>query len=203
VRFEEKRKKLSAEEKLDEAVEDLGGFGNFQIFAYLAVSSGLNACGFWFYQLGYLIQEPKYSCSLASGVNTANYDAICTTANICAGDPRITSSAIDWTNEASLHNWHLQYDLQCMPKAQQGLISSMFFLGWCVTLLWMPRLGDVYGRKKLILWDNFISLTMYLGVLVAPNIYVLAGLLFAWGFFASVRTNIGYCYLIELMPKKN
>lgn len=42
-------KPLTAEEKLDKAVEDLGGLGRFQVFAYVAISSGLNACGFWFY----------------------------------------------------------------------------------------------------------------------------------------------------------
>lgn len=111
------------------------------------------------------------------------------------------TSAIDWENEASMYNWHFKYDLQCMPKAQQGLISSMFFLGWCTTLLWMPRLGDIYGRKKLVLWDNFVSLVLYAGVFLAPSIYVLQAVLFAWGFFASIRTNIGFCYMIEMMPR--
>lgn len=43
------KKPLTPEEKLDQAIEDLGGLGQFQVFAYVAISSGLNACGFWFY----------------------------------------------------------------------------------------------------------------------------------------------------------
>ena len=142
------------EQKLDQAVTELGGFSKFQIFAFLAVSAGLNSNGFWFYQQAYLMQEPKYACDLARGVDLSQHDAICTSENICAKDSRITGHHINWDHEASLHNWHLDYDLMCMPKAQQGFASSMFWFGWCLTLLWMPRLGDVYGRKKLILYDN-------------------------------------------------
>lgn len=77
----------------------------------------------------------------------------------------------------------------------------MFWLGWCLTLLWMPRMGDTYGRKWLIAYNNLLSLALYLGVLFAPNIYFLGAVMFTWGFFNSTRTNIGFLYMTELMPK--
>ena len=46
---------MSQEDKLDNVIEQLGGFGKFQTFAYFAVSTGINSVGFWFYQLGYLM----------------------------------------------------------------------------------------------------------------------------------------------------
>ncbi len=55
------------EEKLDDVIEQLGGFGKFQTFAYFAVSTGINSVGFWFYSLAYLTQEPGYKCQLARG----------------------------------------------------------------------------------------------------------------------------------------
>ena len=75
------------EEKLDDVIEQLGGFGKFQTFAYLAVSTGINSVGFWFYQLGYLMQEPKYKCNLTPGSD----QSICTSENICEKDSRILS----------------------------------------------------------------------------------------------------------------
>lgn len=46
---------MTAEQKLDKQIEEIGGFGKFQLFAYFAVSTGINSLGFWFYQLGYLM----------------------------------------------------------------------------------------------------------------------------------------------------
>ena len=86
---------------------------------------------------------------------------------------------------------------------QIGLVSSLFFFGWASTLLWMPRLGDIYGRKWLIACVNLICLGLFLGVLFAPSIYFLATIIFLWGFFNSIRTNVNYVYMMELMPTKN
>ena len=91
----------------------------------------------------------------------------------------------------------------CWPKAQIGLISSMFFFGWCTTLLWMPRFGDVYGRKWLIAYNNILCLFLYLGVMFAPNVYFLATVIFLWGFFNSIRTNVNFLFMMELMPSKD
>ena len=93
----------SAEDKLDDCIEQLGGFGKFQLFAYFSVSASINSVGFWFYQLAYLMQEPKYKCEIQAGVSA---DGICTSENICAKDSRILRWEIDWDHENSLHNWH-------------------------------------------------------------------------------------------------
>ena len=92
--------------------------------------------------------------------------------------------------------------MMCWPKAQIGAVSSFFWLGWGVTLLWMPRLGDTYGRKLPVAYVSILSFILYLGVLYAPNIRVLGVVLFTFGFFNSIRTNVSYLYMIELMPKK-
>ena len=67
----------------------------------------------------------------------------------------------------------------------------------------MPRLGDIYGRKRLIAADTVVYLVLYFAVLFAPNVYVLGAALTAQGFFNSCRMNIGMIYLDELMPKKS
>ena len=90
----------------------------------------------------------------------------------------------------------------CWPKHQIGLICSLFWLGWCVTLLWVPRLGDVYGRKWMIAYNNCVSFVLYIATMYAPNVYVLGAVLFTWGIFNSCRTNIAFMYMLELMPKK-
>ena len=93
--------------------------------------------------------------------------------------------------------------MMCWPKANIGLISSQFMIGWCFTLLFIPRMGDVWGRKQMVAYCNFVSVVLYWLTLNSPNVYVLGTVLFTWGLFNSCRTNIGYLYMIELMPKKD
>jgi len=166
------------------------------LFAYLSVASGIHCVGFWVYQLGFLFQEPKYRCVLRDGADTS----VCTSANICAGDGRILDWSVDWAHDNSLHNWHEQFDLQCWPKAQIGFMSSLYFLGWCFAVLWTPRLGDVYGRKWVVTFNNLACLFIYLGVLFAPNVNFLAAVIFIDGLFMPVRTGVSFMYLMELVP---
>ena len=112
------------------------------------------------------MQEPKYKCSVTAGTD----QSVCTSENICAKDSRILSWSIDESHEATLDNWHRQFDMMCWPKAQIGLVSSLFWFGWCLTLLWMPRFGDIYGRKLPVAYVSVVSFVLYLGVLYAPSI---------------------------------
>lgn len=89
----------------------------------------------------------------------------------------------------------------CWPKQQIALVSALFWLGWCVTLLWVPRFADVYGRKWMIAYNNMVSLALYVATLFAPNVYFLGAVLFTWGIFNSIRTSVAFLYMIELMPK--
>lgn len=194
---------MSNEDKLDACIENLGGFGRFQKFAYFITSFSITGPGFWIYQMGYLMQEPRYLCQLAGSVSGSEADTICTSENICSGDSRILAWKIDESHESALQNWHKEFDLMCWPNRDISLIMSLYFLGWASTLLWMPRLGDVYGRKIMVAGSNAVSLVLFLGVLFAPNISFLCCMLFLWGCFDSCRSGIGYPYMIELMPKKH
>ena len=88
-----------------------------------------------------------------------------------------------------------------MPKAQIGLVCSAFWLGWCTTLLWMPRYGDIWGRRIITIITSFVYFFFYLGIFLAPNVYIIGGCLFIMGVFNSWRTNVGLIYCMELMPK--
>ena len=51
--------------------------------------------------------------------------------------------------------------------------------------------------------NNIVSLVLYWCTINSTNIEMLGTVLFIWGLFNSCRTNIGYLYMIELMPKKD
>jgi len=49
----------------------------------------------------------------------------------------------------------------CAKPWKVGFIGSAFFLGWVTTILWLPRLSDMYGRKKFFAAGMAANLLLY------------------------------------------
>jgi len=76
----------------------------------------------------------------------------CTFEQICsteAADP-ILSWQINAHSELTLKNWVTYFDLYCAPKYYVGLCGSLVFFGAALGCLFMPALGDKYGRWNVI-----------------------------------------------------
>ena len=65
----------------------------------------------------------------------------------------------------------------------------------------MPRLGDIYGRKMPFAINSIINTILYTMLMYTTDLYMMIGILFTFGLVNSIRTNIGYVYMVELMPK--
>ena len=91
--------------------------------------------------------------------------------------------------------------MMCAPEWKVGLLGSSLFIGWCATLLWLPRLADVYGRKRLFCLGTFLDLVLYTALMLTRNLDVMIGIIFTVGLFTSLRVNVGFVLLTELMPK--
>ena len=82
------------------------------------------------------------------------------------------------------------------------MLGSSYFIGWCLTLLWVPRLGDLLGRKKLF-WACMLCQTfLYVAMLFTKSLIGMTFIIGGFGVFNSIRVNIGFVYLMELLPKK-
>ena len=88
----------------------------------------------------------------------------------------------------------------CEPSWKVGLLGTMFFTGWCATLLWVPRLADVYGRKKLFLIGMALNLVLLVAMLITSDLQVMTVIAFLFGCACPMRRDIGYVYMIEMMP---
>lgn len=186
---------------LDKVMEDVGGFGRFQLLAYTVIAFGINSTGFWFYILGFLYQLPDYKCEVTPD-HDAKIDDICTRENICAGDNRIRNWKVDEDSNRSLDNWRQKLELDmCIDVWKPSLIASAFFIGWCVTLLWVPGLADVFGRRRLFASAMAFGAVIYTVMMFTSSLNVMIGMSFLMGSLSSVRLNVGYIYLMELMPK--
>lgn len=65
----------------------------------------------------------------------------------------------------------------------------------------MPRLSELYGRAKFFKFSMALNMLMY-SILMFSRSYSLNLIsIFIVGFFTSMRTGIGWPYLLELVPK--
>ena len=81
------------------------------------------------------------------------------------------------------------------------MLGSALFVGWCATLLWVPRLGDKFGRKWLFTLGMGGNFLCYNILMFTHNLNLMLFTIFCFGALSSIRINVGYVYLLELMPK--
>lgn len=66
--------------------------------------------------------------------------------------------------------------------------------------LFIPRLGDVLGRRLPFFVCLGVSLLVYLGLILSQNIFLTIALFFLLGLSTPGKSNIAYVYLLELVP---
>jgi MFS family permease len=75
----------------------------------------------------------------------------------------------------------------------------MFFIGWVVSLFFVPVLGDTYGRKWLFVIGMWMTVFTYLGVLITHSINTVTVLMFFYGVANGMRNSLGYVYMLEFV----
>lgn len=82
------------------------------------------------------------------------------------------------------------------------MLGSSYFIGWCLTLLWVPRFGDILGRKKLF-WGCMLCQTfLFVAMLFTKSLLGMTLVIGSFGVCNSIRVTIGFVYLMDLLPKK-
>ena len=107
---------------------------------------------------------------------------------------------MNWDSPESIHNWHQKFDLMCESKFKVGMIGSSFFIGWCLSLLWVPRLADIYGRKNLFRITQVVDFCLFTAIFVTSNLNIAIAIISGIGFTTSVRLAAGYIYMLEFFP---
>jgi MFS family permease len=120
---------------------------------------------------------------------------------------------VDYSKETSLHNWVSDLQLECksysiilinqigVSKTKIGFIGSSLFIGWTIAAIFLARVSDVYGRKRVFIYSMIGNDLAYLGLIISRNIDVNIVLIFLMGLFSVGRASVGYLYLQELIPK--
>lgn len=104
----------------------------------------------------------------------------------------------------NLYNWWTKFEIACKPQPNKAvsLIATIALLGLGISCLFLPRMGDIYGRKPIYVF----ALTLQLFVYIAANnvrnlkeIYAVAAFL---GPCVIGRMACGFLLLMEIVPKK-
>lgn len=88
-----------------------------------------------------------------------------------------------------------------------SLFSTTYFVGAALGALFIPPLSDVYGRRKIFLVSLIISSLNFGVQLVLPYpdewaLYILAVTFLVNGLMSAGRKSLGYCFFVELSPKR-
>ena len=78
----------------------------------------------------------------------------------------------------------------------------MWPLGMAVTVLWVPRLADIFGRRKVFIIGIICDAIFYTSMMLTHNYWVMMVTLFGFGLAASARMSVGFVYLCELCPSR-
>ena len=90
----------------------------------------------------------------------------------------------------------------CLPRTQQGLIGSIWFLGWVLTLPFIPRLADIYGRRRLVCFAPACYLLLWYALFQCESFRGIMVIALCFGLLTSIQVNVGYIYMVELFPMR-
>jgi len=90
----------------------------------------------------------------------------------------------------------------CEPEWKGGLLGSVLYFFWCVSLLFVPRLADKFGRRWLYLVSRICESLLYIASMFTKDYWVMLGIMSTFGLAAAGRINVSTVYLQEWVPRK-
>lgn len=78
----------------------------------------------------------------------------------------------------------------------------MYFAGWTISCVVVPRLADTYGRKLPVIISAWFSVLVCAGLMLSQNLVLTIVLFFFLGCSSSGKSSTTYVYLMELIPAR-
>lgn len=165
----------------------IGGMGRWQWLVMLAFFLCIDSVNFYLYQMSYLELVPKeYYCLYQSSSGSVRNEVICTPADFC-GNSEIVSYRPNYSLDDSYHNWVEKLNLECRSATEIGYLGSATFFGWVITLTFVPRLSDMYGRKWIFVVGMVVQSIGFSVLMFTTRFWVAVAALFVNGLCCTVR----------------
>jgi len=110
---------------------------------------------------------------------------------------------VDEGSNETLHNWITSLDLLCTSNFKLGLFGSLYFVGFVVGAITLLRLGDIYGRRPVLLFTSSSYLLLYILLFFANDLNLIYCLIVVGGWLAIARGALFYIYMLEMVPAGN
>ena len=105
-------------------------------------------------------------------------------------------------NRENIYNWYTKVDLVCRAKSATSLIAISAFAGVAIGCLFIPRLGDLYGRKPVWLVSMLVQGPVLLFAATTTNLMLLYIVVFIAGPIIIGRMSCGFLLLMEHAPRR-
>ena len=126
----------------------------------------------------------------------------CTKDEICSENIPHTRYRADESDPDYLHNWVEKFDFICEPKNKMGIFGFYFFLGIVVTVIYISKVSDMYGRKALMIEAMSATLVAQVVLIITEDLKVAQAMMFVLGSTFAGKSIIGFQYLIEYQSVK-
>lgn len=105
----------------------------------------------------------------------------------------------NYSHPDTINNWITEYDLVCASPSQIGLFGTVMLTGLFLGSVFVSRLGDIIGRKPVLVASVLIGSLCLICMIVTTNLIVLHTSIFVFGVAASPRYSISYIYFSEIV----
>ena len=106
-------------------------------------------------------------------------------------------------NRENIYNYYTSLNLVCMKKIQTSLIAIACMLGIWIGVMFVPRMGDLYGRKPVFLASLFLSIPCLCMTTFFRSVYMVDLGAFLAGPCIIARMSCGFLLLMEHMPTQH
>ena len=170
----------------------------------------MNCVGFFIYGLNYLTLYPKFICYYPTGQeipeDSDDYTKMCQPFYFCDAGNEITFDIVQ-DDDLTLDNWTKKFDLICASDLLMSSFSMTFFIGFGLGSIFIPRLSDLYGRRKPLLILVAIQFLSIIGMYLVPggssgSVYWLLPFCFIAGCCAAGISATACSFMVEFTNEK-
>ena len=185
---------------IDAELIKAGAFGRFQLFITATIVVGIFSVNLLTHGIGILeleVHEPGYICTdKKTGIKTTcGYEDWCDNSHV---DYEIDYKA----DSENIYNWYTKLELPCKGKLQTSLIAMCCLFGIFLGVFFVPRMGDLVGRKPVLQTALIGSLLPLAMVTFTKSVLVVDIGAFIAGPCIIARMSCGFLLLMEHMPTK-
>lgn len=187
---------------IDGEIERSGGFGRFQYFILVTTVLGIMSMNLLTHGIAVLELEPVEPGGYLCVYPGETEKVPCTPEDWCDKDD--VQYEVNYEgNEENLYNWATSLTLVCRPKSATARIGMICAIGIFLGVLFIPRLGDLYGRKPIFFSSMILSIPVLAVVAFANNLILLYVFVFFAGPAIIARMSCGFLMLMEHATRPN